>query len=267
MQSPPTAACPFAELDSSALICTETLCTEILCPEEYQEIRTRLFAAIKYGEINTLQTILQSNLANIVNVEYGPTRLTPLKAAILFQKPIIALMLLKHGADVNHGNNNGRAAMHYVVDYGTVKIAKALIANGAKVDGYNLLQAIEQDKLDFALAFLSEGVDVNAIALNGQNLLSIVLSYTGQEKRRMRLVQALIRKGADVNHLDKMGWPPLAYALRPRRLEYVKLLIRKGANIIHLPKEFTIEEKHLVLELKAYQDLLKSPRKCQISLY
>ena len=47
----------------------------------------------------------------------------------------------------------------------------------------------------------------------------------------VRDLEMLIKKGASVNAVDKMGWTPIHEAARAGRLDVIKLLLRNGARL------------------------------------
>lgn len=50
------------------------------------------------------------------------------------RKVDIAMVLLKHNADVNTKNNEGRTALHYATDFNHRDLVELLLAHGASHD-------------------------------------------------------------------------------------------------------------------------------------
>ena len=77
-------------------------------------------------------------------------------------------------------------------------------------------------------AELAAGVDVNATSLNGQSQTVLMLAaFNGHTK----LVEMLIDRGGEVNHLDATGRTALMYCCSGPFPETVKVLIDKGAKV------------------------------------
>lgn len=49
--------------------------------------------------------------------------------------------------------------------------------------------------------------------------------------KNYRLLNALIAKNADVNHVDNLLWIPLHYAVQNYLIEFVDVLIKNGSNV------------------------------------
>jgi len=80
-------------------------------------------------------------------------------------------------------------------------------------------------------ALVRKGIDVNAADAHG----CIALHYAAQEGHK-DVVELLLSKDADIDAKNKDGGTPLEVALSQRRNDIVKLLVEKGADIptIHL---------------------------------
>lgn len=118
-----------------------------------------------------------------------------------------AQSLIDSGADVNARDGNGWMPLHYAASHGQREVARLLIAAGADPN------AEAQDK------HYPEDV-VGGTALH--------LAVRGTDQK---MIELLLKGGADVNARDKQGETPLAWAVDHNRLEAVKLLIAKGADV------------------------------------
>ena len=110
----------------------------------------------------------------------------------------LAKALIKHGADVNVRNKEGRNALHMIDDDNEIKIAKLLIEKGA---------------------------DVNCPDSKGRTPLhhAACVGTTG-------IARLLIDNRAAVNCMDNDGCTPLHLAVREGNDEMVDLLIERGAD-------------------------------------
>jgi ankyrin repeat protein len=82
-------------------------------------------------------------------------------------------------------------------------------------------------------ALIKAGADVNAVSLsNGQTALYGAINARSKANKIMTL---LCESGADVNHIDEVGYTPLFHLLRwhsdTSRLNTLKLHIKYGADI------------------------------------
>lgn len=122
---------------------------------------------------------------------------------------------------------------------------------------------------------IDEGYDVNATEdLNGRTMLTsvfllkwpryLVHQYDRKENTLLKMLEILVKNGADVNMLDKQGSAPLHYALEtwllpPERvLNIEKFLIDHGADVnlqnadgntpLHIAVEWNYQLAELLLE-------------------
>jgi ankyrin repeat protein len=109
----------------------------------------------------------------------------------------LALLLIKHGADVNHAPPMG-TPLENAIKSGDIEIVRALIKAGADV--------------------------------NHQSYLGSVLSRAA-ENARVLVAEELIRSGADVNLKPKFGQRALMKAVQDNQGEFVRLLLRHGADV------------------------------------
>ncbi len=133
-------------------------------------------------------------------------------------------------------------------------VMKSLLDKGAKVDGekgtipplsnciilystYNeyiktlpqytyLYAPVRDNALQSAYLLIQNGADVNAVRVKGKSIpLELAIS-----SGNISLVETILQKGGEVNHVDETGATPLMYASSRKLDEIVKLLLAKGAN-------------------------------------
>jgi ankyrin repeat protein len=162
-------------------------------------------------------------------------------------------MLLEHGADLAAAESWGgtTALMWAIAEHHEAAVAR-LIQRGAPVDarskvvplrpqgargvegevpvdfdpeqaplpyvngGFTPLHfAAREGQVGAARALLAAGADIDAIASDGKNALGLAI-YNGHYE----LASLLIDRGADVNHADAEGFPPLFWAVDRRNMEW-----------------------------------------------
>lgn len=90
----------------------------------------------------------------------------------------------------------------------------------------SVFEITDLDDIDAVLMKLRHGLDVNAIDSDGRTLLMEATIW-----RKHRLMEILIRQGADVNKREKREWTALHFAAQDYDLRSVKLLVENGAEI------------------------------------
>ena len=122
-------------------------------------------------------------------------------------------------------DNDGKAPLHYALEYGGAKMVEALLEHGAnpKVttnDSTTLLHLVNDAKT--AAFIIAKGGDFNAANDFGQT----PMHHVGDAK----MAALLIDKGGDPNAEDEYGRTPLHTAVQQDRYEVAKLLIEKGSD-------------------------------------
>jgi serine/threonine protein kinase len=89
-----------------------------------------------------------------------------------------------------------------------------------------LLEASEKGDVEKVKKLLKKGADVNA-----KNFLGFTSLHIAASAGHIEVVKLLIENGANVNAKDNVGWTPLYNAAIYGHIEVVKLLIEKGADV------------------------------------
>ncbi len=169
----------------------------------------------------------------------------------------ILKQLIQSGANINHVDNNGQSALHYICRYakqwgsGTItqtingvttelenprfqehtKIFNTLLDNGVNVNlmtnyGYVPLHlASETDTSSFIEPMIKKGADVNI-----KNSKGFAPLHAACDRGNIKSVTVLIDHGADVNVVDNDGFTPLLGAALSQNVDLIKLLLEKGAK-------------------------------------
>lgn len=179
------------------------------------------------------------------------------------------LYLMEKGADINVKTDDGFSPLGFAIRSGQTKIAKLLLASGARVDdlfydgytemNYSVLRgAAAFCGLDLVKHLVDLGADVHAVDDEGltplhcykvnKECIQFFVETCGLDvnardlKGNTPLIYAayesdvdclryLMEKGADVNAVDNKGWSALGSALYGKDKEIIALLLQNGAAV------------------------------------
>lgn len=211
----------------------------------------------------------------------------PIHLAAIEDRADLIATLSDLGADLNKKNNYEDAAIHRAVNSGFVDVVEALAKAGADLtltnkDGKtpldlaiegkmvdivtvlgnyavdlqsHLMKAVNQANRDVIKVLGDAGVDLNQEDENGRSLIYNVVRKVSEEDHRygkmpdenMKRATALIKAGANVNHINRNGDSLLHTAVHNMNLSAFNMLASLGAD-------FNQEDKngHTPIYLAAY---------------
>lgn len=144
-----------------------------------EKIRPSLVKAAQLNDLAFVQTAIRHNANLNVKDMNGRTALTE---SIFWKHPDIAKYLIQAGADPNvKEEDGGGTALISAVDSGFADIVKLLIKAGADVNAKTnqgwtaLMEAVYRGKLDTVKVLIQAGADVNAKTDNGSTPLSLAI--------------------------------------------------------------------------------------------
>jgi len=170
---------------------------------------------------------------------------------------------------LNAKNNDGKTALIYAAENGSIKIIELLIDSGADINkkdskygetaimwamrnkkfgkevvelliknGANLYERSSDGGTVLMYAVLYEQIEIIKLLINiGVDLNekdyygSTALMKAVHNNRYIDIVELLIKKGADVNQKDNNGMTALMWAAKYNSVEIVELLLKNGAKV------------------------------------
>lgn len=191
-------------------------------------------------EIKEMAELLIGNGAKVDAEEYFGDRYTPLFTAgekFGDKGKGVAEVLIKHGANVNHHNPDGKAPLMSAALNGNLETAKILIEHGADINHQDknsesaLIRAFEGKNMELVDVLIDRGADVNIISTSEQSPLHYATLFND-----LRIVNKLLTKTKNIDPATGSGFTPLMQALLNKNLEIAQVLINHGANVDHINK-------------------------------
>ncbi|MBD3398136.1 hypothetical protein GF413_03640 [Candidatus Micrarchaeota archaeon] len=147
--------------------------------------------------------------------------------------PLLAVMTLTAFAEDNP-QEEGEIAMYFIAaaERGNLAVVKELLAEGADVNGRNLLQqralpcAAANGNIEVVRLLLEKGAYIEA---TDQDCLTPLMNAC--ERGHLEIVRLLLDKGADINAQTKAGSTALRKAVNEQYIEVVRLLLKRGADV------------------------------------
>ncbi len=154
-----------------------------------------------------------------------------LMAAVKAAEMDKAANLIRAGADTELIDSDDKTVLEYVEEKGYSELVEMITAARLNVQDSTgktpLMRAIEDDRLEDALAIIRVGVDVNLKDGNNETALRLAVL-----KQSLSLVEALLEKGADANVASQSyGWTPLHTSVAMGNIPITELLLASGADV------------------------------------
>jgi len=160
---------------------------------------------------------------------------TPLMLTVQNNDVGLTKLLIKRNADLYAKNNSGKDALYYSLNAKSMDMLNVLIHAGINVERrYKnkrtpLMIAINNGNLA-AVKLLLRGFGSNVHAVNNEGENALVMALK-RRKKRVAMMEELLKKGADANSYDENGQSVLSIALSYRCYICVDLLLASGANV------------------------------------
>jgi len=167
-------------------------------------------------------------------------RCTPLMRAAERGRLKEVRSLLSSGVDVNASLGYGGTALMLAASEGHLEIVKALLAAGANPNSIggtlhyggfiawmSALNRCNTNWLEIFDAMLAAGVELNPTI----DVYFSPLGYAISKQQDSAMIEALVKRGANVNIKDSEGETPLMLAVRFSSTDVVRTLIDAGADV------------------------------------
>jgi len=196
--------------------------------------------AIKKNNINVIIMLVKYSIRHNIDLNIMDNDgNTPLILSYRLNYFEIFRFLVKY-LDINRKDSNGNTLLYYAILKEDIDTIEYLIDIGADINC--IYNSGGKSALDLAISKGFKFINIllsnkNNILLNIPNmqgetpLITIIKSedYTIEDKRR--IITKMIKKGSNVNFIDKDGNTPLVYAIQMKSLPIIKMLIENGAYI------------------------------------
>lgn len=219
------------------------------CDEKVANRVTIFLYAILDDHIQFVEYLLENYIPNI-ELEYcfyiDDEKVDGITAAwlsVYYNHEDILKLLIKHGADVNHGTKQQSTLLRVACYDNKINIVRLLIENGADVNKANnfnntpLMLVAYLGNYEIAQVLVENGADINAQALCGETAL-----HFAAQQGNLEIVKYLLSLNAQFL-TDKNGLTPLLEAARHGQEDVVK-------ELISIPNLISISNR-----IKAYEIL------------
>ncbi|MYN12792.1 ankyrin repeat domain-containing protein [Pusillimonas sp. TS35] len=195
--------------------------------------RYPLHTAARHDDVQAIQRLLSAGGEIDARDQSGSTALL---LATRENKVAAAKALIDAGADVNAKDNINDSAYLYAGARGHLEILNMTLAHGADLTSTNryggtaLIPAAERGHVDTVRTLVDAGVDVDHInKLGWTALLEAIILGSGGE-RHQKIVDILLKAGANPNLADRDGVTPLQHARKHGYHEIERSLLAAGGR-------------------------------------
>lgn len=196
---------------------------------------TTLHEAIQSNNLKEFKEILASEKKSLLEFRDELGR-TPLLLSTQLNRVEMAKVLIANGADVNARDAKQDTPYLFAGAEGRNEILSMTLEHGADLKSTNryggtaLIPAAEKGHLETVKILLKTKIDVNHVNRLGWTALleAIILSDGGETHQK--IIQELLRAGADINRADKDGVTPLQHAQNKNYNKIVEMLKAAGAR-------------------------------------
>ena len=191
---------------------------------------TLMHVAVYYSHEDLIDILLQKGADINATNNLGQTPFL-LKCQCM---PGILPFLLQRGADPFLKDKEGRSGLHMAADSGKTDTLKMLLSEGLDINAVTLdgdtplTCALSVDQQDSALFLLDQGADYHVNCLKSRR----TILHFAASMRMGRIIERVLEAGdVDINAKDARGWTALALASRKGSTRLIRSLIAAGANM------------------------------------
>ncbi len=189
---------------------------------------TPLFEATAAGHTRMIEFLLKNGAIPDLATSDG---LTPVMRAAQDGNISALQVLCRNKADLDLQLPNGYTSLMLAIQHRHSRCIQELLENGADPDILNadgrsaLWLSIKEDESDVVEMLAKNKVDINSI---NSGMVPLIQAFSDGN---IKIVETLIRLGADVNVQSSEGWTPLGWAALNGKPRLVELLLQHGADI------------------------------------
>ncbi len=203
------------------------------------EGKSVLHEAVRSNQLEVIRYLLENKADKMGK---GRLTETPLHVAAEQNHYQCARLLLADGilVDAKRGEDRMETALHVAAANGYQETVSLLLENGANPDFENRMEETPLHLAAWAHSvpvmelLLEKGCNVNARDKDGRTPLHFAVN--SKEKGGAESLHLLARKKADLNLTDSMGMTPLHLAAENKKYNRVRILIRAGADLCVMNK-------------------------------
>lgn len=194
----------------------------------------QLHEAANNGFTTTCMRLLRNGIDPNIKDKY---QWTPLMYAATGGHLATTLLLMAHGADVEHRVHN-EPLLHRIADKGDVEIFNALVTGGADItardekDWTVLHHAVLHGRIEIVRRLIELGLNINQNSHSGKTPLHMAADLGNIEVCRL-----LVMSGATINAKDSDFKTPLHFSAQSGNELSLELLLEAGANTEAIDKE------------------------------
>ena len=200
-----------------------------------------LYEAMIKNKLNKVRGILRSvvhpdvELVNVEDIESAEYGCCPVHIACRRGRSELLQLLIECGCDVNIVDSDNETPLHKAARAHSFECVQLLLDHDAKVNSVTnchktaLLVAVETYQSDSSLdtieALLKRGCNVNLQDLTGLSPLHVAV-----ENANAKLTELLLKHNANVNAQCEVGETPLMYAVEANLVKNISALLKSGCN-------------------------------------
>ncbi|RFU34004.1 hypothetical protein B7463_g2338, partial [Scytalidium lignicola] len=193
--------------------------------EEYASTETSEAVKIAVETGNLEMVLLLLEFAGKVNIN-DFNYAAALESAVINGHGVAAHNLLERGADVNAKGPNFASPLLATIHYRNVEMAEILVSHGADIKQEGALtRAVQSHTPRMVDLLVRAGADVETRGPWGNNQL--ILAVHNED---METLKVLLDHGADINGTGEFGTTALTVAIARRSIPVMKLLLSRGAD-------------------------------------
>ncbi|XP_074113519.1 uncharacterized protein LOC141536705 isoform X1 [Cotesia typhae] len=186
--------------------------------------------AVSIGNLDVIQELIWN--FHINNLNKHPCE-TPLHKAVLNNDSIFISALLSKGGDTNSKNELGDTPLHLAIEKNNFDIVRILLNGGADLNAKNncnvtpLNLAVHVGNFEIFEYLLNRGPNINTSCTIAdlKEYTPLHLAVVNDSNHGKRMTEHLLKRGAEINALEKNGFTALHLVILKGRRSIIDLLL------------------------------------------